>query len=232
MAGLEPGNVVVAGTGTVYVAPEGTPMPVDLAALAAPWVDVGYVSEDGAQFSLSRDTEEIMAWQSAEAVRVLTTAEPKTVTFELLEFDRDALLLAFRGGTFTGAAAPWTYEPPDAGASDVRALCIDGVDGSYEFRFCFPRVELQGDVEWSLVRTDAVRLPLEFGVLASAEKWSIVSDHPGFGTGVMTASGAPAQSATRADWDAYAESQGLDPSAYATKEDVIAAVEGKAGAVA
>jgi hypothetical protein len=188
---LEPQHVVVAGTGAVYVAPENTPLPPDLAALAAPWEDVGYIGEDGTQFTFSREQEEINAWQSADPVRVLVTNEPKTIGFELLEFDRASLLLAFRGGSFSGSAAPYTYTPPDAGTTDVRAMVIDGQDGAQTFRFAFPRVQLQGDLEFSLVRTDATRLAMEFAVLASAEKWSLISDLPGFedtGAGGLAAS--------------------------------------------
>ncbi|HKE79056.1 MAG TPA: hypothetical protein VKB54_07095 [Solirubrobacteraceae bacterium] len=205
---LEPTHVTVAGTGAVYVAPEGTALPVDLAEPPAPFVDVGFVGEDGCSFTFSRDQEEINAWQSAEPVRVLITSEPKTIEFELLEFDRDSLLLAFRGGSFAGAAAPYTYTPPDPGVSDVRAMVIDGKDGAQTFRFCFPRVQLQGDLEFALLRTDAVRLAMEFGVLASTTKWSIVSDLPGFGAGALLLAGETALPRTHADLDAAAAAAG------------------------
>lgn len=178
MPGLEAQNVVVAGTGAVWTAPEGTPMPTDLAALADPWIDMGYVSEEGVTFTISREQEDIGAWQSLEPIRVLVTSEPKVIGFELMEFDTESLLLAFRGGTVAGTTVK-TYTPPDPGAEDVRAMVVDGVDGATTWRFAFPRVALQGDVEWALVRSDAVRLPLEFQVLASAEKWTILSDSAG-----------------------------------------------------
>jgi hypothetical protein len=201
---LEPTHVTVAGTGAVYVAPEGTALPTDLAVPPAAWSDVGFVGEDGVSFTFSRDQEEINAWQSADPVRVLITNEPKTIEFELLEFDRVSLLLAFRGGAFAGAAAPYTYTPPDPGVSDVRAMLIDGKDGALSFRFAFPRVQLQGDLEFALLRTDALRLSMEFGVLASATKWSIISDLPGF----AVAAGMLAAPTTHAELDAAAEAAG------------------------
>jgi hypothetical protein len=193
---LEALHVTVAGTGAVWVAPEGTAMPVDLADPIAPWEDVGYVGEDGVSFTFSRDQEEINAWQAAEPVRIMITNEPKTIEYELLEFDRETLLLAFRGGAFTETTPgvpPYTYTPPDPGASDVRAMLIDGKDGDSTFRFGFPRVQLQGDLTFALLRTDAVRLAMEFGVLSSTEKWTIISDLPGFGVGVLAAEASEAQ---------------------------------------
>jgi hypothetical protein len=207
----QPTHVTVAGTGTVWIAPEGTAFPVGLTAPIAPWLDAGYTSEDGVTLTLSRDQEEINAWQSADPVRVLITAEPKTIAFELLEFDRESIALAFRGGTWVDVPGPpayYTYTPPAAGALDVRAMCIDGLDGAYKFRFNYPRVQLQGDVETSLVRTDAVRLPLEFAVLASTPSWSIVGDLPGFTTTGLVA--ATAMPRTHAELDALAAELGVD----------------------
>jgi hypothetical protein len=198
---LEPTHVVVAGTGAVYVAPEGTALPADLVTpLPAAWLDVGYVSEDGVQFTFSREQEDINAWQSAEPVRVLVTNEPKTIAFDVLEFDKTTVLLAFRGGSISGSS-PYTYTPPAAGTSDVRAMVIDGKDGATTFRFVFPRVSLSGDVAFQLIRTDAVKPTLEFSVLASTTPWSIISDAAGFGAlGV--------ELSTHADLDAAAESIG------------------------
>ena len=180
---LEAQNVVVAGSGAVWVAPEDTPAPPDLAPLTTPWEDLGYTNEDGVTFTFSRDQTDLNAWQSSEPVRVLITAEPKTIAFNLLEFDQQSILLAFRGGTFTPGVppAPDIYTPPDPGTSDVRAIAIDGVDGDLQFRFYFPRVQLSGDVGFQLVRTDAVTLSIELSVLAAASKWQIAANLPGFG---------------------------------------------------
>jgi len=198
MAGQNAQDVVVAGTGAVSVAPDGTALPADLVTpLPAEWLDVGYTSEDGVTFTFSREQEEVNAWQVSTPVRVLVTNEPITIATELLQFDKTTILLAFRGGDFAGIASPWTYTPPDAGATDVRALVVDAVDGDYAFRFCFPRVQLSEDVETTLVRSDAMRLPLTFNVLAADEKWQIISDHPGFGeAAAMQASGGGSKAAT------------------------------------
>jgi hypothetical protein len=183
---LEADHVVVAGNGSVWVAPEGTALPVDLADPPAPFEDVGYVSEDGVNFTFSKDQQDINAWQSGEPVRVLVTAEPKTIAFDLLEFDRTALLLAFRGGAFVDGP-PAIYTPPAAGSSDVRAMVVDGIDGAEMFRFCFPRVSLTGDLAFALLRTDAIKLTMEFSVLASASGWNLIGDLPGLAAGALAA---------------------------------------------
>lgn len=178
-------NVIVAGTGGIYVAPEGTTLPANptwsgtpevgsLAAVGVSYTNLGYVSEEGVNFAMERETEEIMSWQSMDAVRVLTTSEPKTISFELLQFDTDAFVLAMQGGT----VADGVYTPPAAGTSDVRVLVVEGEDAGYKFRFVFPRVQLQGSVEFNLQRADAIRLPLEFKVLSSTPAWKFQTTHP------------------------------------------------------
>lgn len=176
---MDPDNVVVAGTGAVYVAPEGTALPANLAALAAPWENLGYISDDGATVTLSRNQEEVTAWQSSDPIRVLVTSEPKKIEFELLEFGSPvAVELALRGGAIAVAAGIATYTPPAAGSSDVRAMVVEAEDDGATFRFCWSRVALDDDVSFQLQKSDAARLPLSFGVQSGG--WTIVTDHPAF----------------------------------------------------
>jgi HK97 family phage major capsid protein len=51
----------------------------------------------------------------------------------------------------------------------------------------------------------------------------------GFAATAASTAGKPAAGATRAEWDAYAASIGIDPSGYGTKDELIAAVEAQAG---
>jgi len=204
MPGLEAENVVVGSFGGIHIAPEGTTAPVDLTALAAPWVNIGYVGEDGVTFTLSRDTEDIMAWQSAEAVRRLVTAEPKELTFELLEFDPESVELAFRGGdlTVTGTAPAEiaTYTPPDASGGAIHAVIVEWMDLGSTWRFYAKRTEISGDVEFTLARTDAIRLPLALAILAAdAPNWQITSDAPSWtGAAALAASSSPSSRSGKA----------------------------------
>jgi hypothetical protein len=191
LSGLDPTEVRVAGSGSVSVAPEGTALPTDAdTPLAAAYQHLGYISEDGVSFTLSRDQTDINAWQATEALRVLITAEPKTVAFELMQFEPLTVQLAFRGGTFTTTGtAPdqtTTFTPPGAGVNDIRAMVVEALDGSVTIRYSFSRVALQGDVTWQLQRADAVRLPLEFGVQAATPPMTIITNDPAWVGGVTT----------------------------------------------
>lgn len=191
---LDASNVRVAGTGGVAVAPEGTALPADpTTALPSEWLDLGYTSEDGVTFTISRDQQDILAWQSSDPVRVLVTNEPKTIAFELLQFEPLTVELALRGGEFAVLTGTATYTPPAAGVADVRAMVIDMVDVDIHYRFCYSRVSLSGDVSWQLLRSDALRLPLEFGVQA-ADPWGLIlTDDPdwvAYGSGGAMAASA------------------------------------------
>jgi hypothetical protein len=85
-------------------------------------------------------------------------------------------------------------------------------------------VQIQGDVETVLARTDAVRLPLEFAVLASTPPWTIVGDLPGFGTAgaAVLSENMPR---THAELDELASERGITFNEGATVADKQAALE-------
>ena len=169
-------NVIVAGTGDVYVAAAETAL-TGIAVGARPtsgWDQLGYISEDGASFNMDRSTEEIKSWQSMDPIRIVTTEEPKTISFELMQFDPVSFDLAMQGGTLTAGV----WEPPVPGTQDYKAMVIYGLDGDYDFRFYFPKVQVTGAVEFNMNKADAIRLPLEFKVLASDDAWFFESNHP------------------------------------------------------
>jgi hypothetical protein len=174
---IDPTEVRVAGAGHVYAAPQGTVLPSDLVALPAAWVDLGYCTEDGVAFSFGRETSDLNAWQGSK-IRVLTTAEPVTVTFSLMQTNGDVLPVVFGGGTFTTATGTHTFTPPPEGENAERALVIEFNDGDIDYRYCIARAQIEGNVDFSLVRTDSVNYPLTFGVLSATPKWKLLSNDP------------------------------------------------------
>jgi len=105
MAGLNSGQVRIAGTGRLLKAPLGTVLPVDSVAAWNPaFVDLGY-ADDGFEMKQDLKRKEVNGWQTLELLRLITTALNRTFTFNLKQTNRDTLALAWGGATITPAAA-------------------------------------------------------------------------------------------------------------------------------
>lgn len=176
---LNANAVRVAGTGEVHVAPAGTAAPTDAStALPAAWKGLGITSTDGVQFNMSRDTSDIDGWQQSK-IRVVTNTEPVTIEFALMETTPDALTTAFGGGTITPTGTDeFKFTPPSEGDNAIRSAVVDFRDGDVLYRYYFPRVQVEGDVSFSLTRTDAVAYSVTLGVLANDPKWELFTNDP------------------------------------------------------
>jgi hypothetical protein len=171
----------------VWAAPEGAAIPNDLSTPPPGFVDMGYVTTDGVGFTFSRESEDLDAWQG-DKVRVLSSREPMTLTFALMQTNADSILLALGGGSFTEpSSGVFEYEPL-AGENLIRTLLIDFNDGDIHYRYVIPRAQVEGDVTWTLVRTDALTYPITFGVLTNEPKYRILSDDPAMGGGTLPGS--------------------------------------------
>lgn len=173
-------SIVVAGNGTVRVAPVGSTEPTTATGSpAAAWLDLGYVSEDGVTFTESKEIEDILAWQSFYPVRKIITGKEATLSFVLREWDERSIPLAFGGGTITAAGAHWRYEPPDPATIDLRAMMVDWVDGIKNYRLIVPRGLVVEAVETNLTRTGAADLPITFAAIpasTSADAYILLTD--------------------------------------------------------
>ena len=175
---LDGTEVRVAGTGNVYFAPTGSTLPTDVAtALDAAFIDAGYISEDGVSFTLGRETEDLNAWQGSK-IRVITTSEPKSVEFTLMQSNKENIPFILGGGTISGTGGEFKYEPPTKGTNTERAMVVEFVDGTVTYRYVFPRVQLEGEVAFSLTANGAVEYPTTWGVLDSSPVYEILTDDP------------------------------------------------------
>jgi len=199
-------EVRVAGAGHVYAAPEGTTIPGTLDALTDPFVDVGYVTTDGVTFTFSRESEDLDSWQ-ADKIRVLSSREPATVAFALMQTNSDVIVLSLGGGAFTDEGGGLFKYQPVSGENLVRVLVVEFTDGGKTFRYCVPRAQVEGDVTWTLTRTGAVTYPLTFGLLdASPAKYHILSNDPAMGDGSLPGTVGGAEEAASATVAASAPS--------------------------
>lgn len=77
--------------GAIFVAPKGTAVPVDATtALAAAFVNLGYVSEDGLTNTIATDTNDTKAW-GGDTVLTQQTSYKETFSFGLIEIKEAAL---------------------------------------------------------------------------------------------------------------------------------------------
>ena len=160
-------EIIVAGSGEVYVAAVGTALPTTATeTLNAAFVGLGYHTEDGVSISVSPTVEEFMAWQSRQAIRREMTAQEIQVSFSLQQWNEETLPLAFGGGAISSVSGGYRYDFPTDTASLVeKAMIVDCVDGSENHRFVFTRGTVVEAVETQFSRGATALLPITFKVL-------------------------------------------------------------------
>lgn len=140
MAGKAVDEVRVAVDGVVSVGTFGTAIEPTSAVsvLAAPWIDLGYVSEDGVTETTDVSTEKIKAWQKGKVVRVVVTEGTVSWKFVLLQTSADTLAFYYGGtvGTDGSIVIDLTKERP------VIALDLDIIDGDEIIRAYAPEAQV------------------------------------------------------------------------------------------
>lgn len=161
-------EIVVGGTGAIYVAPAGTPLPTDIdEALNGAFVELGFTDEDGATFRDGKTTERVGVWQRFHPARIIVTERSAVASFNLRQWSEATVELAFGGGTFTPTANGQMYEPPDPQELDERAMVVQVEDGTKKARICIANGLVTEDVETNFARTSAADLPIAFEALAT-----------------------------------------------------------------
>lgn len=162
-------EVVVAGTGHIWLAPVGSTLPEEgddpTEALDAAFAELGYTSEDGVTLTGSPEIAAFNAWQSTTAIRRSRKLQVLKVAAELLQWNPDTLAAAFGGGSVTGN----TYTFPAAGDALAEwAAVIDWQDGERNSRLVIPRMNSGlEDVSTQLNKDNMAVLPLALESLAS-----------------------------------------------------------------
>jgi hypothetical protein len=153
-------NVVVGITGRVYVAPTSTDAPTNSSSvLPEDYVDLGYVSADGVNFSTDRSTSQIRAWQNADLVREVVTEATVTYSFMLLE-TTEAVIEAYFGNAILDGKV--SLNPSSTGGK--KSFVIDVVDGDKQIRHFVPSGEILTIEAQSITNGDA----LGYGVTVTA----------------------------------------------------------------
>ena len=134
----------------VYLAPKGTVLPTGLDALATPFEEVGWISEDGVSSGLSTEVYKPKAFQGGKIVRSRVKSTEKNLKFTALE-TKILTLEAYYGGKITPTVATGvaTYtEPETAGVSEYVCI-VDKFDGDIHTRKCYELISVgeRGDIQ-------------------------------------------------------------------------------------
>lgn len=136
---LNSANVDVAVTGGLWLAPISGSVPVDAdTPMASPYLDMGYISDEGVTENRDRSTNNIIAWQNADVVRTVITESSITLSGTLIETKKETI-------EFWYAA---TIDPLDGSVEIVpsstggrRRAVLDYVDGTKFVRLFLPQAE-------------------------------------------------------------------------------------------
>lgn len=162
-----PENVVVGANGNLRFAALGSPIPETIAdPFSDAWTEFGFLNEDGVKTKDGKTIESIMAWQSFYPIRKIVTEREFSIAFTLQQFERASVNLALGGGTVIEQAAnAFRYQPPDPEDLDERMAAVDWFDGDKHYRLVLPRGMNEEGVEFDVVRTTNVGLPITFQVI-------------------------------------------------------------------
>jgi hypothetical protein len=190
---LDATELVVAGSGHIYVAPYGSTLPsvsnpahVTIApdTLDPDYVEIGYTTEDGVAFNDARTVESIRAWQSFYPLRRIVTERDLTMRFALEQWNADTIMFAFGGGEVTDlTTGSYSYEPPDPSTLDDRSLILDWADGNDHFRLVVARGQVTESDEITLARTSTANLGITFApspTSSATSTWFLLTDKDSF----------------------------------------------------
>jgi hypothetical protein len=183
MAGNNVTEVVVGATGKIYVGPTSATAPTNInSPLVTPWVELGFVSEDGAKLTDAKTIENIGAWQSFYPIRRILTAREFMVDFAMRQWNQDNVPFAFGGGSVVNNSGGWKFTPPDPSTIDERSLTLTWADGIKRYMLYVPRGIATANTEAQLQRTSPADLAISFSALSDGvtSAYTLFTDDPAF----------------------------------------------------
>lgn len=178
MAGPNAGEIRVAGSGRILIAPVGTAAPTDtVTAWGANWLDLGYTSTAGIKLTKKDKVDPVHSWQSGSPARLIFAERDLKAHFQMIQVNGETLPL-FLGGdpltqTMSSATPPvptgiYQYNMATIPVVNEKALGIEFTDGaSVTYRFIIPRGQVTDTEDLTLTRSAAISLGVTFTALAT-----------------------------------------------------------------
>lgn len=182
---LDSSQLQYAGNGQVFVAPVGTVMPTDVTtALGVAFVGLGYTTPDGVTLSPTQDTNDVSAWQSFYPIDRRVTSRDFSISFSLLQVNKETFKLTFGGGTWTTATGTHKFTPPAAEEIDYRAAIVELVDGANTTRVLVPKVMVSDPGAIQVRRSDPASVDITLGLVTtgSGDPFTVLSNDAKFAT--------------------------------------------------
>lgn len=159
----------------VYLAPKGTTLPLDLAAPAVAFQDLGWLSEDGVDITRESSSTDFTAWQGGTIVRSKVSGVKDTVKVVCLEETAISLGLLYPGSTAVTTTGVTKISVPGGSASNEKALVVDFIDDEVTKRYSIPRAEVTGTGTVSHKNTDMTMYEFTFTIYGA---FDIITNNP------------------------------------------------------
>lgn len=191
------GRVLVGANGDAYSAPAMTAPPTDIDNPGAPWTKLGLISDDGATWTPPEvETEELHSWQHLYPERIVDVTMSTSLSFGLMEWDRDSIPFALGGGTFEDDIANGLviYHPPAPGEADRRALFLKVLDDPIKVGIYYPQGRVIEREETTFKKDEAALLGITFGMEAvlDLDPYQLIFDAAAFPDVPIAPTGATA----------------------------------------
>ncbi len=188
MSAQDANELVVAGSGDVWVAPFGTALPTSVdGALNGNFFKLGLCTEDGLKLNSTPTIEEFKSWQSRYPTRRELTGLEAQVTFVLQQWNEQTLQTALGGGTVSEpVSGKFKYSPvSDTEQLDIVSIVADWRDGTKLYRYVIAKGQATESVEIDLQRTALAVLPVTIKTLGQpgVDPYNIYTNDPSFAAG-------------------------------------------------
>jgi len=164
-------------TGSLLVAPLGTSAPTDaVSALTGPWVDLGYIGEDGFTETIDRSIEKKKAF-GGDTVKILQTDYAHTFSFTLLEsLNANVLKAVYGEDNVTVTPANGSHGVQIKVNKNARKLkkmswVIDTTDTELDafYRNYIPIGQITSVGDVTIVHTDTIMYEVELEAFPNAD---------------------------------------------------------------
>lgn len=162
-------------TGALRTAPKGSTAPTGMEAYETPWVDLGWISDEGITENRETDTTPFTPWQSNSPIRVATTSE--VISWETVlwsnSFDTISLYFKTLAEDMEETDGVVSFVDGDIKDRDMRAFGIDVIDGPYARRALIPNGEVTERQGLVYRKDELIGLGVTITAYPGAEGWSV-----------------------------------------------------------